>query len=302
MRRAGAPGLGKGRAREPECGGAEAEMASAGGDDCQGAAPEVDRPHQRPFLIGVSGGTASGKSTVCEKIMELLGQNEVEQRQRKVVILSQDRFYKVLTAEQKAKALKAQYNFDHPDAFDNDLMHRTLKNIVEGKTVEVPTYDFVTHSRLPETTVVYPADVVLFEGILVFYSQEIRDMFHLRLFVDTDSDVRLSRRVLRDVRRGRDLEQILTQYTTFVKPAFEEFCLPTKKYADVIIPRGVDNMVAINLIVQHIQDILNGDICKWHRGGSNGRSYKRTFSEPGDQPGMLTSGKRSHLESSSRPH
>ncbi|XP_040338619.1 uridine-cytidine kinase 1 isoform X2 [Herpailurus yagouaroundi] len=276
-------------------------MASAGGGDCEGAAPEADRPHQRPFLIGVSGGTASGKSTVCEKIMELLGQNEVDHRQRKLVILSQDRFYKVLTAEQKAKALKGQYNFDHPDAFDNDLMHRTLKNIVEGKTVEVPTYDFVTHSRLPETTVVYPADVVLFEGILVFYSQEVRDMFHLRLFVDTDSDVRLSRRVLRDVHRGRDLEQILTQYTTFVKPAFEEFCLPTKKYADVIIPRGVDNMVAINLIVQHIQDILSGDICKWHRG-SNGRSYKRTFPEPGDHPTVLTSGKRSHLESSSRPH
>ncbi|XP_022356231.1 uridine-cytidine kinase 1 isoform X4 [Enhydra lutris kenyoni] len=253
-------------------------MASAGGGDCEGAAPEADRPHHRPFLIGVSGGTASGKSTVCEKIMELLGQNEVDHRQRKLVILSQDRFYKVLTPEQKAKALKGQYNFDHPDAFDNDLMHRTLKNIVEGKTVEVPTYDFVTHS-----------------------SQEVRDMFHLRLFVDTDSDVRLSRRVLRDVQRGRDLEQILTQYTTFVKPAFEEFCLPTKKYADVIIPRGVDNMVAINLIVQHIQDILSGDLCKWQRG-SNGRSYKRTFPEPGDRPGVLTAGKRSHLESSSRPH
>ncbi|OWK10412.1 UCK1 [Cervus elaphus hippelaphus] len=307
-------------------------MASAGGGDCEGAGPEADRPHQRPFLIGVSGGTASGKSTVCEKIMELLGQKEVDHRQRKLVILSQDRFYKVLTAEQKAKALKGQYNFDHPDAFDNDLMHRTLKNIVEGKTVEVPTYDFVTHSRLAETTVVYPADVVLFEGILVFYSQEIRDMFHLRLFVDTDSDVRLSRRVLRDVQRGRDLEQILTQYTTFVKPAFEEFCLPTKKYADVIIPRGVDNMgkeqacaaptpqghaagtaqpvqvtetppeVAINLIVQHIQDILNGDICKWHRTGANGRSHKRTFPEPGEHPAVLASGKRSHLESSSRPH
>ncbi|KAM4877124.1 uridine-cytidine kinase 1 isoform 2-T2 [Thomomys bottae] len=178
-------------------------MASAGGGDCESPGPEAERPQPRPFLIGVSGGTASGKSTVCEKIMELLGQNEVDHRQRKLVILSQDRFYKVLTAEQKAKALKGQYNFDHPDAFDNDLMHKTLKNIVEGKTVEVPTYDFVTHS-----------------------SQEIRDMFHLRLFVDTDSDVRLSRRVLRDVQRGRDLEQILTQYTTFVKPAFEEFCLP----------------------------------------------------------------------------
>ncbi|XP_063794570.1 uridine-cytidine kinase 1-A-like [Pseudophryne corroboree] len=120
--------------------------------------------------------------------------------------------------------------------------------------------DFVTHSRLSETTTVYPADVLLFEGILVFYNQEIRDMFQLKLFVDTDSDVRLSRRVLRDMKRGRDLEQILTQYTTFVKPAFEEFSLPTKKYADAIIPRGVDNMVAINLIMQHIQDILNRDI------------------------------------------
>nr|XP_017496621.2 uridine-cytidine kinase 1 isoform X3 [Manis javanica] len=276
-----AAGLGRRRELGARCRRTEPEMASAGGGDCEGegAAPEADRPHQRPFLIGVSGGTASGKSTVCEKIMELLGQNEVDHRQRKLVILSQDSFYKVLTAEQKAKALKGQYNFDHPDAFDNDLMHRTLQNIVDGKTVEVPTYDFVTHS-----------------------SQEVRDMFHLRLFVDTDSDVRLSRRVLRDVHRGRDLEQILTQYTTFVKPAFEEFCLPTKKYADVIIPRGVDNMVAINLIVQHIQDILNGDICKWHRGGSDGRSSKRTFPEPGDHPGALAPGKRSHLESSSRPH
>ncbi|KAM4021288.1 uridine-cytidine kinase 1 isoform 2-T2 [Anomaloglossus baeobatrachus] len=271
-------------------------MASAGSTET----PE--RGHQRPFLIGVSGGTASGKSTVCEKITELLGQNEVDQKQRKVVILSQDRFYKVLTAEQKARALKGQYNFDHPDAFDNDLMYRTLTTILEGQSVDVPMYDFVTHSRLQETTTVYPADVLLFEGILAFYNQEIRDMFHLKLFVDTDSDVRLSRRVLRDMKRGRELEQILTQYTTFVKPAFEEFSLPTKKYADVIIPRGVDNMVAINLIVQHIQDILNGDLCKWQRASVNGRSQKRTFPGSGDSGAVLGSGKRTHLESSSRPH
>nr|XP_060613135.1 uridine-cytidine kinase 1 isoform X1 [Anolis sagrei ordinatus] len=278
-------------------------MAAVAGPSGLAGASEAERPRPRPFLIGVSGGTASGKSTVCEKIMELLGQNEVDHRQRKVVILSQDRFYKALSTEQKAKALKGQYNFDHPDAFDNELMQTTLKNIVDGQTVEVPTYDFVTHSRLPETTVVYPADVVLFEGILVFYNQEIRDMFHLRLFVDTDSDVRLSRRVLRDMKRGRDLEQILTQYTTFVKPAFEEFCLPTKKYADVIIPRGVDNMVAINLIVQHIQDILNGDLCKWQRGALNGsRSSKRPFPEQSENGALLAPGKRSHLESSSRPH
>ncbi|PIO39454.1 hypothetical protein AB205_0033980, partial [Aquarana catesbeiana] len=166
------------------------------------------------------------QSTVCEKIMELLGQNEVDHKQRKVVILSQDRFYKILTPDQKARALKGQYNFDHPDAFDNDLMYKTLTSIQGGQIVSVPTYDFVTHSRLSETTRVYPPDVLLFEGILAFYNQEIRDMFHLKLFVDTDSDVRLSRRVLRDMKRGRDLEQILTQYTTFVKPAFEEFSLP----------------------------------------------------------------------------
>ncbi|XP_078502308.1 uridine-cytidine kinase 1 [Lissotriton helveticus] len=272
-------------------------MASAGSEE---------RPHQRPFLIGVSGGTASGKSTVCEKIMELLGQNEVDHRQRKVVILSQDCFYKVLTPEQQAKALKGQYNFDHPDAFDNDLLLTTLRAILAGQAVDVPTYDFVTHSRLPQTTVAYPADVLLFEGILVFYSQEIRDLFQLKLFVDTDSDVRLSRRVLRDMRRGRDLEHILTQYTSFVKPAFEEFCLPTKKYADVIIPRGVDNMVAINLIVQHIQDILSGDLCRWQRGVANGhgRISKRSSAEQGDAgPGaVLAPGKRALMESSSRPH
>ncbi|GAA6070349.1 uridine-cytidine kinase 1 isoform X1 [Tachysurus ichikawai] len=133
-------------------------------------------------------------------------------------------------------------------------------------------------------------------------------MFHMKLFVDTDSDVRLSRRVLRDMRRGRDLEQILTQYTTFVKPAFEEFCLPTKKYADVIIPRGVDNMVAINLIVQHIQDILNGDICKWQRGTANGSPLEQILKRQVDEARENHEGggsnpiKRPLLEPSTRPH
>ncbi|XP_051906828.1 uridine-cytidine kinase 1 [Hippocampus zosterae] len=272
------------------------------------AAEEVEeRPHHWPFLIGVSGGTASGKSTVCAKIMELLGQNKVDHHQRKVAIISQDCFYRVLTAEQKAKALKGQYNFDHPEAFDNELMYKTLKDIVEGRVVQVPTYDFVTHSRLDERITVYPADVVLLEGILVFYPQKVRDMFHMKLFVDTDSDVRLSRRVLRDMARGRDLEQILSQYTTFVKPAFEEFCLPTKKYVDVIIPRGVDNMVAINLIVQHIQDILNGDICKWQRGPINGqvRNLKRAMAGECHLQNAASAnpaGKRALLEPSTRPH
>ncbi|XP_078497653.1 uridine-cytidine kinase 2 [Lissotriton helveticus] len=243
----------------------------------------------QPFLIGVSGGTASGKSSVCSKIVQLLGQNEVDHRQKQVVMLSQDSFYKVLTAEQKAKALKGQFNFDHPDAFDNELIVKTLREIMEEKTVQIPVYDFVAHSRKEESITVYPADVVLFEGILAFYVQDIRDMFQMKLFVDTDADTRLSRRVLRDINeRGRDLEQILNQYITFVKPAFEEFCLPTKKYADVIIPRGADNLVAINLIVQHIQDILNGGLSKRH---SN--HYTNGYNSPRD---------RQLSESSSRPH
>uniref|UniRef100_A0A3Q0SQ77 uridine/cytidine kinase n=1 Tax=Amphilophus citrinellus TaxID=61819 RepID=A0A3Q0SQ77_AMPCI len=221
---------------------------------------------RQPFLIGVSGGTASGKSSVCEKIMELLGQNKIDHHQRQVVILSQDSFYKVLTPEQKAKAVKGQFNFDHPDAFDSELIMQTLRQILQGKTVQIPVYDFVTHSRKDEFVTVYPADVVLFE----------------------DPDTRLSRRVLRDIsERGRELEQVLTQYITFVKPAFEEFCLPTKKYADVIIPRGADNLVAINLIVQHIQDILNGGPSKRHNGCMNGHSTPR---------------QRRASESSSRPH
>nr|XP_020473994.1 uridine-cytidine kinase 2-B [Monopterus albus] len=243
---------------------------------------------RQPFLIGVSGGTASGKSSVCEKIMELLGQNKIDHHQRQVVILSQDSFYKVLTPEQKAKAQKGQFNFDHPDAFDNELILQTLRQILQGKTVQIPVYNFVTHSREEEFVTVYPADVVLFEGILIFYSQEIRDLFQMKLFVDTDPDTRLSRRVLRDIsERGRELEQVLNQYITFVKPAFEEFCLPTKKYADVIIPRGADNLVAINLIVQHIQDILNGGLSKRQNGCVNGNSTPR---------------QRRTSESSSRPH
>ncbi|XP_028832489.1 uridine-cytidine kinase 2-B-like isoform X2 [Denticeps clupeoides] len=202
-------------------------------------------------------------SSVCEKIMELLGQNKIDHRQRQVVILSQDSFYMELTPEQKAKAVKGQFNFDHPDAFDNELIRKTLQDIIEGRAVRIPVYDFINHCRRDESVTLYPADVVLFEGILMFYHQEIRDLFQMKLFVDTDADTRLSRRVLRDIgERGRDLEQVLTQYITFVKPAFEEFCLPTKKYADVIIPRGADNMVAINLIVQHIQDLLSGGCSK----------------------------------------
>ncbi|KAH0557219.1 uridine-cytidine kinase-like isoform X2 [Cotesia glomerata] len=211
-----------------------------------------------PFLIGVSGGTASGKSTVCKRIMEKLGQVDMDHTERQVVCISQDCFYRDLTPAEKLRAEKGQFNFDHPDAFDNDLILSTLQDILAGVKCEVATYDYRTNSLLrDQTTTIYPADVVLFEGILVFYFPKIRDLFHMKLFVDTDSDTRLARRVPRDINeRGRDLDYVLNQYMNFVKPAFEEFCLPTKKFADVIIPRGADNTVAIDLIVQHIRDLL----------------------------------------------
>ncbi|KYN40453.1 putative uridine-cytidine kinase [Trachymyrmex septentrionalis] len=212
-----------------------------------------------PFLIGVSGGTASGKSTVCKRIMEKLGQVDMDHQQRRVVCISQDSFYRDLIPAEKMKAEKGQYNFDHPDSFDDDLILQTLQDILAGVKCEIPAYDYRTNSLMKDqVTTIYPADVVLFEGILVFYFPKIRDLFHMKLFVDTDSDTRLARRVPRDIKeRGRDLDYVLNQYMNFVKPAFEEFCLPTKKFADVIIPRGADNTVAIDLIVQHIRDFLS---------------------------------------------
>ena len=133
-----------------------------------------------------------------------------------------------------------------------------FQDIMSGRSARIPVYDFKTNARVPgEFTTIYPSDVVVVEGILVFYFPGIRDKFNLKLFVDTDADTRLSRRVLRDIsERGRDLEKVLHQYTTLVKPAFEEFCIPTKKYADVIIPRGAENTVALDLIKQHIEVVL----------------------------------------------
>ncbi|XP_059607913.1 uridine-cytidine kinase isoform X1 [Phlebotomus argentipes] len=223
---------------------------------------------KQPFLIGVAGGTASGKSTVCKRIMEQLGQADMDHTQRQVVCISQDSFYRELTASEKSKAERGMFNFDHPDAFNEKLMLKTLQDILAGKKVEIPAYDYRTNSLHPERLItIYPMDVVMFEGILTFYFPEIRDLFHMKLFVDTDSDTRLARRVPRDVNEwGRDLDQVLNYYLNYVKPAFEEFCSPTKKFADVIIPRGADNTVAIELIVEHIREFLN------NRSSAAGRS------------------------------
>jgi len=204
---------------------------------------------KQPFIIGVAGGTASGKTSVCEDILRKL-------ENQRVVIVSQDAFYRSLESHELHNV--RDYNFDHPDSFDWPAIVTVLKGIKAGKGVEIPQYSFISHTRLKETTPIYGIDVILFEGILAFYTQELRDLMDLKIFVDTDADTRLSRRVIRDINeRGRSLEGVLLQYERFVKPAFEDYILPTKKFADVIIPRGVDNQVGINLIVQHIRAKLD---------------------------------------------
>merc|ERR1719411_583711 len=213
----------------------------------------------KPFLIGVAGGTASGKTSVCDEIRKAVGRHGNKETERQIITLSQDSFYRNLTSDEANKQKKGKFNFDHPDAFDHKLMLKCLSDIRSGKSIQVPVYDFKTNSRVEgKFDNILAADVVLLEGILVFYHKEVRDLFDMKLFVDTDADTRLARRVLRDIdERGRDLENVLFQYTNLVKPAFEEFCLPTKKHADVIIPRGADNTVAISLIGEHIRDILS---------------------------------------------
>lgn len=204
-----------------------------------------------PFIIAVAGGTASGKTTVCELIISAL-------KDQRVAIISQDSFYRPLTAAERENV--AEYNFDHPAAIDWDLLIQKLNNLKDPMAgpVEIPVYDFVSHSRVKQTQSVYGADVILLEGILIFHKPELRAMFDMKIFVDVDADTRLARRVIRDInQRGRDVMGVLRQYEKFVKPSFEEYIFPTKKYADVIIPRGSDNLVAINLLVQHIQAKLD---------------------------------------------
>jgi len=203
----------------------------------------------KPFLIGVAGGTASGKTTVCEEIIKCLDCTRVS-------IIAMDSFYKPLTKQQRKNV--ADYNFDHPDAFDWELLIKTMRDISRGFVVRIPTYDFITHSRTENYKIFYPGDVVMFEGILSLHKSELRDLFKLKIFVATDADVRVCRRLQRDiVSRGRTVEDVLRQYQKTVKPSFDLFCAPTQSYADIIVPHGGENKVAINLMVTHIRSQLH---------------------------------------------
>lgn len=168
-----------------------------------------------------------------------------------------DSFYRVLSPEDSRRAYNSDYNFDHPDAFEFSLLYECLKKLKAGEAVDIPYYDFTTHSRKTETFHVAGAKVIIFEGILALYDKAVTRLFDMKIFVDTDADVRLSRRLVRDIsERGRDLKGVLEQYTKFVKPSFDDFIQPTVRHADIIIPRGKDNIVAINVISKHIHNLL----------------------------------------------
>ncbi|XP_078111320.1 uridine-cytidine kinase-like 1 isoform X1 [Sander vitreus] len=202
------------------------------------------------FVIGLCGGSASGKTTVARKIIEDLDVPWV-------VLLSMDSFYKVLSPEQQTRAASNDYNFDHPDAFDFDLLTHTLHKLKQGKSVKIPVYDFTTHGRQKEWKTVYGASVIIFEGIMAFADKKLLQLLDMKIFVDTDSDIRLVRRLRRDItERGRDIEGVIKQYNKFVKPAFEQYIEPTMRLADIVVPRGGGNMVAIDLIVQHVHSQL----------------------------------------------
>lgn len=199
------------------------------------------------IVIGIAGGTASGKTTVASKIKETFGEN--------VGLVCHDSYYLAhddMTLEERSKI-----NYDHPQAFETNRLIKDIKSLKAGKAIDVPVYDFTIHNRRNETTVVEPKKVIIVEGILVFENKELRNLMDIKIFVDTDADERLTRRILRDVQeRGRSLDSVLTQYITTVKPMHDVFVEPSKRYADIIIPRGGENTVALDMIIERINGII----------------------------------------------
>ncbi|CAF0732862.1 unnamed protein product [Brachionus calyciflorus] len=198
------------------------------------------------LIVGLCGGSASGKTTVAKRIVEELNVPWIS-------LLSMDSFYKVLTKDELEKANRGEYDFDHPDAYDFELLIHTLKDLKNGKQVHIPIYNFTTSSRETRTKTVYGANVIIFEGIMAFCNRELLDLMDIKIFVDTDADIRLARRLKRDIsERGRNIDSVIAQYNKYVKPSFEYYIAPTMAYADIIVPWCGQNEIAIDLIVKHV--------------------------------------------------
>jgi uridine kinase len=203
-----------------------------------------------PVVIGIAGGSGSGKTTVLERIIREIGSNPI-------AILDHDAYYEDLSHLPPEQ--RAQFNFDHPDALETDLMREHLDDLVAGEAVEKPVYDFTTHTRRDETETVEPRPVILIEGILVLAEPLLEEQMDIKIYVDAADDIRLMRRIRRDLQeRDRSIEGILRQYERTVRPMHLEFVEPSKREADVIIPRGGHNHVAIQMVMSRIQDLLPG--------------------------------------------
>jgi uridine kinase len=203
----------------------------------------------QPIFVGIAGGTGSGKTTLAKQIQEAFGDD--------VVLIEQDSYYKDLSGLHPSERHKA--NFDHPNALEFTLLQVHLEDLKNNKPIEKPVYDFVTHSRIERTVPVEPKKVVIVEGILLFAVPELRDLFDLKVYVDNEDDIRLLRRIQRDIEeRGRDFDSVRDQYLATVKPMHDAFVAPSKWYADVIIPSVSDNTVAISLILSKLREEVYG--------------------------------------------
>lgn len=203
---------------------------------------------QRPIIIGVTGGSGSGKTTVSRAIYnELKGQN--------IQIITQDTYYN--DQAEMTMAERKRVNYDHPLAFDTDLLIKQLSALRNNQSVEMPVYDYKAYTRSKETVHVEPTAIIILEGILILDDERLRNLMDIKVYVDTDDDIRIIRRIKRDMaERGRSLDSVINQYLATVKPMFHQFVEPTKRYADIIVPEGGENHVAIDLLTTKVRDIL----------------------------------------------
>lgn len=195
------------------------------------------------MIIGIAGGTGSGKTTLTEQIRKRFGED--------VTVIYHDNYYRL--QEGKTYDERSQVNYDHPDAFETSLMIRHLKELKAGRSIESPVYDYTIHNRSDQVAVIHPSKVIIVEGILIFAEKELREMMDIKIFVDTDADVRILRRIQRDVEeRARTLKSVIHQYLTTVKPMHEQYVEPSKRFADLIVLDGGFNLVALDMIFQRV--------------------------------------------------
>ena len=201
----------------------------------------------QPLIIGIAGGTGSGKTTVTNKILDLLDRE-------RIVVIQHDSYYRDLSTYRGLTPDRV--NFDHPDSLETELLVRHLREFKDGKAIDQPIYNFTTHKRLAETRRLEPKEIIILEGILIFVDKQLRDLMDIKIFLDTDADERLIRRIRRDIlERGRSVDSVMNQYMDTVKPMHLEFVEPSKHWADVIIPRGAENTVAIDMLVTKVKSM-----------------------------------------------